>query len=78
MICRQGNQLHVANVGDCAIALVKRNDTAPYEVETLTEVHRSSNPNEVKRITDLGGNFYGKKVEGVLAPTRRFGRSVQH
>src|SRR5262245_56993979 len=65
-----GNKLYVANVGDTR-ALLRRGGKAV----RLTYDHKPYNPEEVKRIRDVGGFVSGDvgRVNGVIAVARSIG-----
>ncbi len=68
-----GTQLHVANLGDCELAVV-----ADGHAEVVTQMHRVSNPRERQRVLEAGGVIDGPYVMDLatgngLMPTRSLG-----
>lgn len=61
-------KLFVANVGDSEAILVKKG-----EAINLTTVHKPDDPEENKRINELGGKVFYGRVFGMLAVSRAFG-----
>ncbi|CAM9692945.1 unnamed protein product [Phaeothamnion confervicola] len=64
--------LCVANVGDCRAALHRSGTDTATAVE-LTVAHRSSNPEERRRIEASGGMLVNNRAFGVLEPSRTIG-----
>lgn len=68
----RGTQLFVANAGDSRAILVQRGA----RVVPLSRDHKPSLPDELQRITEMGGKviFWGRwRVEGILAVSRAIG-----
>ncbi|MBO0702389.1 MAG: protein serine/threonine phosphatase 2C family protein [Candidatus Dormibacteraeota bacterium] len=68
-----GAELHVANLGDCELAVVRDGHTA-----VVTEMHRVTNQRERQRVLDAGGVIDGPYVMDLasgngLMPTRTLG-----
>jgi len=63
-----GSEILIAHVGDCRAVLRCNNVTTK-----LTRDHRPSDPEELKRVTSLGGTVVNGRVGGVMTPTRAFG-----
>ena len=68
-----GDDLHVANLGDCELAVVEDGHPA-----VVTQLHRVSNPRERQRVLDAGGVIDGPYVMDLstgngLMPTRTLG-----
>ena len=60
--------LYVANVGDSAAVLVRRDS-----VEQLTYDHKTTDHSEVERVKLHGGSIYKGRLKGSLALTRSLG-----
>jgi hypothetical protein len=68
----RGTRLFVANAGDSRAILVQRGA----RVVPLSRDHKPSLPDELQRITEMGGKviFWGRwRVEGILAVSRAIG-----
>ncbi|MBO0744878.1 MAG: protein serine/threonine phosphatase 2C family protein, partial [Candidatus Dormibacteraeota bacterium] len=68
-----GDDLQVANLGDCELALVEDGHAA-----VVTQLHRVSNPRERQRVLEAGGVIDGPYVMDLstgngLMPTRTLG-----
>lgn len=62
--------LYTANVGDARIVLSRGG-----KAYRLTYDHKGSDPNEARRVQNLGGIMMNNRVNGVLAVTRSLGDS---
>lgn len=74
-----GRFVFCANLGDCRAALVtiqedrtSKGGPKPAGLYWMSEDHKASCPNEIKRITAAGGKIVGGRVEG-LEPSRTLG-----
>mgnify|MGYP001168151229 CR=1 FL=1 len=64
--------LHVGWLGDSKCVLSSKNQTVE-----LSEDHRATNPNEIKRIQDIGGIISRGRINGSLQISRSFGDPAQ-
>lgn len=68
------DKLYVANIGDSEACLVSDYD-GDLLIQDLTTAHKASDPEEKKRIENLGGHVFFGRVFGTLAVSRSFGDS---
>lgn len=68
------SKLFVANVGDSEACIVSEKD-GELVAENLTTPHKASDPEEKKRVEELGGHVFFGRIFGALAVSRSFGDS---
>lgn len=68
------SKLYVANVGDSEACIVSEKD-GEIVAENLTRPHKASDPEEKKRVEELGGHVFFGRIFGALAVSRSFGDS---
>ena len=67
-------KLYIANVGDSEACIVSEKDGV-LDAQNLTTPHKASDPEEKKRVEELGGHVFFGRVFGALAVSRSFGDS---
>lgn len=67
-------KLYIANVGDSEACIVSEKD-GKLVAENLTTPHKASDPDEKKRVEELGGHVFFGRIFGALAVSRSFGDS---
>jgi len=68
------NILYTANVGDSEAILISEIN-GQIVADPLTTAHKAADPDEKKRIVDMGGHVFFNRLFGVLAVSRSFGDS---